>query len=155
MNVAKRMDQQMYSLDTHESVKILVRTGIKEEQAEKIVHLVHKSRNYDMANLVTKDQLESTKHELKADIAELRTEVAEVKAELKADIAEVRAEIAEVKAELKSDIAELRTELKADISDLRTEISNIKYDILKWIIPIMLSNTVAIIGIVVAIFLTK
>ena len=137
MNVAKTMEQQIYSLDTHESVKYLVKSGIKEEQAEKIVHLVHKSRNYDMANLVTKDQLESTKNALKADIAELRTEVTEVKSELKAEIAELRTEIAKVRSELKTDIA------------------NIKFDILKWIIPLMLSNTVAIIGIVVAIFLNK
>jgi uncharacterized protein involved in exopolysaccharide biosynthesis len=126
MSLSKKMEQQMYSLDTHESVKYLVSSGLKEEQAEKIVKLVHQSRNYDLANLVTKDQLESTKNELKADIAEVRTEIAEVKSELKTEIAEIR-----------------------------TEISNIKFDILKWIMPIMISNTMAIIGLVVAIFLKK
>jgi len=34
----------------------------------------------------------------------------------------LRAEIADLRTELKSDIADLRTELKSDIADLRTEL---------------------------------
>ncbi len=45
----------------------------------------------------------------KSDIAEVRTEIAELRTELKSDIAEGRAEIAEVRNELKADIAEMRT----------------------------------------------
>ena len=60
---------------------------------------------------------------VKADIAELRTE-------LKADITELRTElktdITELRTELKTDIAELRTELKTDIAELRTELRWIK-----------------------------
>jgi len=50
----------------------------------------------------------------KADIANLRTEIAEVRTELKGDIADLR-------TELKGDIADLRTELKGDIANLRQE----------------------------------
>ena len=40
----------------------------------------------------------------------------------KADITSVKADIADLRTELKGDIADLRTELKGDIADLRTEL---------------------------------
>lgn len=49
------------------------------------------------------------------------------------------------KIDLKKDNELLRQELKADIA-------NIKFDILKWILPFVLSNTIAILGIIVALF---
>jgi len=57
----------------------------------------------------------------KADIAILRTEIAEVGTELKEDIAQVRSEVAGVRTELKENIAQVRTELKQEIAELRTE----------------------------------
>src|SRR5262245_50717076 len=57
--------------------------------------------------------------------ADLKTEIAELRAELKAEIAELRAElkaeIAELRAELKAEIAQLRAELKAEIAAQRSE----------------------------------
>ncbi len=44
---------------------------------------------------------------------------------------------------------------KTDIAELRAEISSIKFDILKWIIPIMLTNTVAMLGFIISILLEK
>jgi len=60
-------------------------------------------------------KIEDQKNAVKADLLlELAT---------KADIANLRTEIAEVRTELKGDIANLRTELKGDIAELRTEIA--------------------------------
>jgi hypothetical protein len=64
-----------------------------------------------------------------ADIAELRVEIAAVRAELKAEIASVRSEIAAVRAELKAEIAELRAEFKAEIAVVRAEIELLRRDI--------------------------
>ena len=62
----------------------------------------------------------------KADITSVKADIADLKTELKGDIANV-------KAELKGDIAELRTELKGNIYDLRAElkddIAEVKIDI--------------------------
>ncbi len=62
----------------------------------------------------------------KADIAELRADIAELRAEGKADIAALRTEgktdSAELRTGVKADIAALRTEVKADIAALRTEV---------------------------------
>ena len=73
----------------------------------------------------------------KADITSVKADIADLKTELKSDIADLKTElkgdIADVKAELKGDIAELRTELKGNIYDLRTElkddIAEVKIDI--------------------------
>jgi phage host-nuclease inhibitor protein Gam len=51
----------------------------------------------------------------RADIAELRTEMAELRAELKTEMAELR-------AELKTEIAGLRAATKDEIAQLRTEL---------------------------------
>jgi len=63
---------------------------------------------------------------LRAENAELRAEIVELRTELRAEIAELRtelrAEIAELRTELRAEIAELRTELCAEIAELRTEV---------------------------------
>ena len=73
----------------------------------------------------------------KADITSVKADIADLKTELKGDIADVKAElkgdIAELRTELKGDIAELRTELKGDNANLRAElkddIAEVKIDI--------------------------
>ena len=47
----------------------------------------------------------------------------------KADIAELRADMAALRTELKGDIAELRTELKGDIAGLRTDMAGLRTEI--------------------------
>ena len=47
----------------------------------------------------------------------------------KTDIAELRTDTAELKTELKSDIAELKTELKSDIAELKTDTAELKTEL--------------------------
>ena len=54
----------------------------------------------------------------------VRTGMKSVHSDLRADIAEVKGEIARVEAGLKVDIADLRGELKVDIADLRGELKD-------------------------------
>lgn len=54
----------------------------------------------------------------KSDIAEVRTEIHDLRHELKTDIADLR-------HELKTDIAGLRTEFKTDMSSLETAVTRI------------------------------
>jgi hypothetical protein len=44
---------------------------------------------------------------------------------------------------------------KIDVAELRSEIASVKFDILKWIIPIMLTNTVTMLGLIISMFLKK
>jgi uncharacterized protein YdhG (YjbR/CyaY superfamily) len=62
----------------------------------------------------------------------------------KADLAELRTEIAELRTELKMEMAELRTELKAEMAALRTEL-------LKWIIGAFGFQTVVVLGALISI----
>ena len=89
------------AFDTHKAVKELRAAGAAESLAEAVVATVGAAMGENVAT--------------KADIADVRTELAEVKAELKADINELR-------AELKADANELRAELKADANELRAEL---------------------------------
>ena len=89
-------------------------------------------------------------------------ELAEIVAELinsSNDNLATKSDLAVVKSELKQDISDLRTELKQDIHILDTKITQVdtkiteaKYDILKWIIPFLATNTLGIVGLAVAFF---
>jgi hypothetical protein len=67
------------SLDTHEIVKDLKAAGFTDEQAEAVTRAVKQAQDVDLSNLATK-----------TDLAELRTELAELRAGTKADLAELR-----------------------------------------------------------------
>lgn len=59
------------ALDTHETVKRLTAAGFTDAQAEALTEAVKQAVDLDISNLATK-----------TDIAEIRREMAEVKAEL-------------------------------------------------------------------------
>ena len=60
----------------------------------------------------------------KTDIAELRTEFAELRMEVKTDIAELRTEFAELRTEVKTDIGELRADTRCDMKDLEMRMTH-------------------------------
>ena len=120
--------------DTRQADENLKNAGCDPQLAKAIVLTIEEAVT---GGVSTKADITS----VKADIADLKTElksdIADLKTELKGDIADLKTElkgdIADVKAELKGDIAELRTELKGNIYDLRTElkgdIAEVKIDI--------------------------
>ena len=117
-------------INTHLAFKKLTAGGMSQELAEIVAELINSSND----NLATKSDLAVVKSELKQDISDLRTEP-------------------------KQDISDLRTELKQDIHILDTKITQVdtkiteaKYDILKWIIPFLATNTLGIVGLAVAFF---
>jgi chromosome segregation ATPase len=142
----------MKAFDTYTHINDLKKVGFREEQAAVIIRSLMDSREMDLANLATKEQVNNIEKTMatKGDIADLRTEIAELRTELKGDIAELRTElkgeIAELRTELKGEIAELRTELKGDISGLRAELTGVKdmikdlqINLVKWIVGLMIA----------------
>lgn len=81
-----------------------------------------------VVNAGMEGRLNASTANVRTEIAEVRTDVAELKAELKGDIASVRSElkgdISELRAELKGDMAGLRSELKSDMAELRAELKS-------------------------------
>jgi len=59
-----------------------------------------------------------------------------------------------VKTELQKDAYYIKQSMatKEDLASTRAEFSSMKYDILKWTLPFVLGNTIAILGIIVALF---
>jgi len=113
----------MAILNTHAVVKKFTQHGFTEEHAELIVDAI----NDQSDQLATKNDLAMLKTEIKGDINEL-------------------------KAELKADITEVKVELKADISLLKEEMKEVKIDLLKWFILLILTVLVSNIAILIALF---
>ena len=109
----------MSTFDTLHAAKTLAQAGFAPPQAEAITDTIRAAFTDSVAT--------------KADIAELRADMAALRTELKGDIAELRTElkgdIAELRTELKGDIAELRTELKGDMAELRTDMAGLRTEI--------------------------
>lgn len=106
--------------------------------------------------IVSKDLLQA---EFKANQAQMRQEMAEVKAELKQDIAEVRAElkqdIADLRSEVKQEIVEVRQEIaevKQEVSgvkaELKHEIAEVKINIIKWVVGIQVATAGVLIAVI-------
>lgn len=104
---------ETHSLDTHAYIKSLMGAGFSEQQAE---ILTKGLRQVHVGNVATKEDLAHVRDELKAEIAALRTET-------------------------KADLAHVRDELKDDIALLRVEIRDMKAEMLKWAVPVLLGQT--------------
>jgi hypothetical protein len=137
------------ALDTLKVARRLREAGFTEPQAEAVLAAVQEAAAG--ADLVT--------------TADLKTEIAELRAELKAEIAELRAElkaeIAELRAELKAEIAAQRSamrqselRLEARLEAIKADILSIKSDILNRVFGLILGalvvNIIAIVGAVLA-----
>lgn len=64
-----------HTFDTYNIIKRFVDSGIVETQAREIVNAIVESKDYDLSQLVTKS-------DLKAEIAEIRTEIATTRNEI-------------------------------------------------------------------------
>jgi len=81
--------------------------------------------------------IEQVRAELRESELRLQKEIEQVRAELKADIEQVRAELRE---------SELR--LQKEIEQVRADIGLVKVDLLKWLVPLMFGQVVAIAALV-------
>jgi hypothetical protein len=144
-------------------VKGLIAAGLTEKVSEAIVNVVLHSR--DDKHLVTQDQLFSVQREManksdikeiKADLFDMKTDIKSIKSELigvKTDIMRVESQIIKLESKLKAEIGELRSELKTETNSIRAEISNVKFDLLKWIIPMFMTNMGLIVMIIIKVML--
>ncbi len=66
----------------------------------------------------------------------------------KQDVAELRADMAEFKTEIKQDMAGLRTELKQDVAGLRTDMAESKAELMKWVVTMNLASAALIVTLI-------
>jgi septal ring factor EnvC (AmiA/AmiB activator) len=130
------------AIDTLRVAKRLREAGFTEPQAEAVTAVQQATQGAELAT--------------KVDFAEVKTEIAEVKAEvaeIKTDLAEVKAEVAEIKtdlAEVKADVATLRGELRQSELRLEAKIEAVKTGILSRVSSMILGalvvNIIAVVG---------
>lgn len=70
------------ALDTLQTVKRLKEAGFSDAQAEAMTEVLRESREGTIADLATKADLERLGNATKADIAELKSEIAAVRSEM-------------------------------------------------------------------------
>ena len=107
------------TFDAHQAVKTLCEAGAAEPLAEAFVEII-------TGNVATKADISESETALGADIAEsdvrLQAKIADVQAETKADIAGIQAEVAEVRTE----VANVQVELKTGIGLARAGVGDLE-----------------------------
>ena len=106
------------TFDTHKYIKSLQESGFNEKQAEMLIKSLLESRDFDLSILATREQVSKTEASLEKQISAIREQVTQLDGKI--------------------DKVE---------SNLEKKIIEVKYDILKWIIPIMLTNVAIMVGI--------
>ncbi len=106
------------TFDTHKYIKSLQESGFNEKQAEMLVKSLLESRDFDLSILATREQVSKIESNLEKQISAIREQVTQLDGKI--------------------DKVE---------SNLEKKIIEVKYDILKWIIPIMLTNVAIMVGI--------
>ncbi len=117
------------AFDTLTAVRRLKEVQFTDEQAETITRTVRDGITGGVATKAdiheVRGEIAQVRAEVKTEISAVRTEIAESKAEVKTEIAQVRTEIAEVRTE----IAESKAEVKTEIAEVRTEIAEVRTEI--------------------------
>ena len=87
----------------------------------------------------------ATRQDLNVQELKLTKEIKEVELRLTKEIERVR-------ADLTKEIEQVRGELRLEIEKVRVELHQVKASILKWLIGLLLAQTVTIIGVIVGLF---
>ncbi len=72
----------------------------------------------EWSHLASKDDVALSGALLRTELAEVRTEIAELRAELKTDIADLRIDLEKLRADVKTDVESVRTEVAILRGDL-------------------------------------
>ncbi|MBV9859731.1 MAG: hypothetical protein JO038_06480 [Alphaproteobacteria bacterium] len=127
-------------LDTHELIKDLKASGFSDEQAESVVRGIRQAQDLSVSNLASK-----------ADLAEIRSEIAALRSELLAEIAALRselfAEIAALRSEFSAEIASIRGEMAIMRSQLEAKIEAAKADTIKWVVGVGFAQVATILAV--------
>jgi hypothetical protein len=117
----------MATVDTLKAYETLTGADMPERQARARVTIVQELQETRLADVAGK-----------GDIASLKTLVNE-------DIAALKKDIRELELSTKSDIAALRSDMKEMEARLEARIERVKFDLLKWFIPLILGEAAFIV----------
>lgn len=153
------------SVNFNESFKALVRE-VFQDKSEGVIHILDEvvsnkaSEDTQNINNLKQEAIKdirsniATNDFVRAEIAELRSElkqdIAELRSELKQDIADLREEVHAELSKMDSKIMQFRAELKQDNANLKAElkddIAKSKVDIIKWVFGLQFATLALIAG---------
>ncbi|MBM4289432.1 MAG: DUF1640 domain-containing protein [Deltaproteobacteria bacterium] len=154
----------MATVDTLKAYEALIGADMPDRQARALLTIVQELQETRLAEVAGKGDLAELKSAVNADSLALREDFAAFKAEVREDIAALKVDLTAFKAEVREDIAALKvdltvfkTEVKGDIATLRSEmrelearlearIDRVKFDLLKWFIPLILGQAAFIVA---------
>lgn len=135
------------AFDTLKLARRLTTAGMTAAQAEGVAEAL---AEVVVAEPATRTDVEGVRVDLRTEIAalraEFRAEFASIRAEFEAFRVETRAEFASIRAELANDRARTSSEFVAVRAEMQAGFAGVKYEILRWIVPLMLGQTVVIVG---------
>lgn len=90
----------------------------------------------------------ATRGDIRETELRLKKEIEQVRADLEAKIAQVSADLEAKIARVSADLRATELRLLKEIEQVRGEVARTKLDLLKWIIPLMMGQVVAIAALV-------
>jgi len=128
-----------------------LREKLGDEAVDSLIELLNKSGEKIKADVIA---LSGEKYErrLSEEIANIRIDMASLRAELKESEERYEKRLSEEIANIKIDMASLRAELKEDIAGIRTELSAKYASLIKWMFIFWIGQIGAMLGILFAFF---
>ena len=113
-------------------------TSVAEALAETMV--VEPASRSDVQKLEA--ELRLARQETRFELDKLNTEIGKLHQQLHAEIDKLR-------QEMHAEIGKLRQEMQTELAKLRTEMATLKFDLLRWIVPLILAQMAMTLGLFV------
>ena len=136
----------MATVDTLKAYEALIGADMPDRQARALLTIVQELQETRLAEVAGKGDLAELKSAVNADSLALREDFAAFKAEVREDIAALKVDLTVFKTEVKGDIATLRSEMRELEARLEARIDRVKFDLLKWFIPLILGQAAFIVA---------
>jgi septal ring factor EnvC (AmiA/AmiB activator) len=85
----------------------------------------------------------------RSDGQKLEAEFRLARQETRFELDKLNAEIDKLRQEMHAEIGKLRQEMQTELAKLRTEMATLKFDLLRWIVPLILAQMAMTLGLFV------
>ena len=134
------------AFDTLKLTRRLEAAGMSVPQATSVAEALAETMVVEPASRSDVQKLEA---EFRLARQETRFELDKLNAEIDKLRQEMHAEIGKLRQEMHAEIGRLRQEMQTELAKLRTEMATLKFDLLRWIVPLILAQMAMTLGLFV------
>jgi chromosome segregation ATPase len=134
------------AFDTLKLSRRLEAAGMSVPQAISVAEALAETMVVEPASRSDVQKLEA---EFRLARQESRFELDKLNAEIGKLRQEMHAEIGKLRQEMHAEIGKLRQEMQTELAKLRTEMATLKFDLLRWIVPLILAQMAMTLGLFV------